>query len=125
MNPFLELHKTVDAQARGSDAVRVLAEQISDSGLDPRQIERTVDSLRKAFRDHLEERKESPTQTFCSFCHKPQEEVAVLVAAATAAICDECCQISAGVLAEQTRKGRRERWFKSVTRLVGPGKRRS
>ncbi len=40
----------------------------------------------------------------CSFCGKPAEEVANIVAAASACICDECIQHSVAIVFEANRK---------------------
>lgn len=117
MNPILELFKVVDAEPKGSQAVRALVERMTEAELRPREIERTVDSLRKAFRDYLEECRVSPQAVWCSFCHKSQEEVEVLVVASTAAICDECTKISAEVIAERNAKKReRAGWLSAIVR---------
>jgi hypothetical protein len=94
MNPIRSLSDLLQA-AEQDTRLAVLETLIEESGLDDTRLEGVVSLLTHALRKRIERRKaEEPTLAFCSFCHRSQREVKVLVAAEGAGICDQCVEIA-------------------------------
>jgi len=79
--------------------VKLVRKWIEQSGLDHRDIETLVGALRTGFADLLRLPGESPDLERCSFCHRSQRDVRILVSATEAAICDECVVIASQTIA--------------------------
>ena len=98
MNPIRSLSDLLQA-AEQDTRLAVLEALIEESGLDDTRLESVVGLLAHAFRRRIERRgAEEPTLAFCSFCHRSQREVKVLVAAEQAGICDQCVAIAVDTL---------------------------
>lgn len=104
MNPIDELVDLVEEQSDVSAAVDALAGCLAGCDRDVAQLEKTFDALRRAFRKHVEMRGGTPPKAFCSFCHKSEEEVAAIVVASGASICDECTKLSSDVIDGRAKK---------------------
>jgi hypothetical protein len=79
--------------------VKLVRQWIEQSGLDHRDIETLIGSLRAGFGELLQLSAGLTDQERCSFCHRSQRDVRILVSATEAAICDECVSIAAETVA--------------------------
>ena len=104
MNPIRDLADLVEQQSDASTAAAVLADYIARSDLQRTQLEKTLDAFRRALREHLQAQRDTPDLISCSFCHKSEDEVAAIVVASSAAICDECTKLSGDVIAGRAKK---------------------
>lgn len=118
INPVRDLAALVERQSSASAAAATVAELIADSDLNRDQLEKTLDSFRRALADHLKTQQESTSAVLCSFCHKSDAEVAALVVASSAAICDECTALSADVIAGRAQKATVRSKIGAVINLV-------
>lgn len=117
-NPISEMVDLVESQADTSRAIDLLADRISTSGRGKAQLETTFDILRRAFRKYILSSGGTPDRQICGFCKKTDEEVASLVVASDAAICDECTRLAADVIEGRATKGGHRGIFHTFSRLA-------
>jgi hypothetical protein len=98
MNLLRSLSDFVQAADQDSRSARVDT-LFAESGLDTNVLESTLSLLNHSFRKLLERHAvEASELAFCSFCHRSQREVRVLVTTGQVGICDQCVDIAVDTL---------------------------
>ena len=118
MNPISDLVDLVEQHSDVAEAVDALTDRLSASARSREQLEKTFDVLRRAFRKHVESRCGTSPPIVCSFCKKTQEEVAAIVVASDAAICDECAKLTTDVIEERAKKTSHRSRVGAIVNLV-------
>jgi hypothetical protein len=113
--------RTAEKEREPRLIAEALESELKGSGLSPRDLALTFSTLETALSHYLGSYERAPGLVACSFCHKTQGAVALIIQGPTAAICDECVTIAVDMVKEKQAEpkqgalGRLTEWFRGRT----------
>jgi len=99
--------QVAETQHEPERIAEALESEIRASGLTARDLALTFSTLETALHGYLNAYERPPGTVACSFCHKSQGHVALIVQGPSASICCECVAIAADVVKERRGKAGR------------------